>query len=755
MALVLPAWSATLDVGAGQTYATVEAAVAAAAAADVVRIHPGTYTEAVVVDMPLTIEGTGDPADVVLVSDGEETGFFRVRQGAELLVQFVTIDGDGTNRVILVEQSGQLVLKGSVLRNGSSDNGACLHVHGDSQAAVSTTTFEGCEATELGGAIYVHNSGTLTLMNSTVRDNQADLGGGAMCENGAACDFDHVLFIDNVAMSQGGGVHLTNDVPPDIRNSLFARNTAGGPGGALHLEASTTVTDNVFCENHSDDEGGAAYVSVASEVVNNHFIGNTSNGIGAALRANDLTPFVNNLVWGNHGGAGAVAGGALVELSYSWFHENTVIDEDVPGGTGNTYGVDPELAGYLPGNCLGSDFSLASSSPLIDAGDPDAAYNDPDGSTADIGAYQPNFDDTIGEDSDGDGSPDDVDCAPNDPAVYPGAPEIPGDGIDQDCSGSDDCYVDADDDGFGAGLAPATTADCSAAGEALVGGDCDDARLDVNPDAPEICDPDDDDEDCDGLSDDDDDDAVGKRQLYPDDDDDGYGALGSKPVGAACDPAPDAVLTNDDCDDVRADVNPGASEICDDDDVDEDCNGVADNDDDDAVGAVVQDVDRDGDGYIGTEQELACDPVIDPLPGQDCDDGRDDVNPGATEICDPDDTDEDCDGLADDDDDDTEGLLAYAIDGDGDGYAGDDIVLACEPPAEAVEKLGDCDDGNPKRSPGTSEIADDGVDQNCTGADLALSWGSYGGCGCAGAGGPTAAWSGLWLGALLLRRRRS
>lgn len=128
-------------------------------------------------------------------------------------------------------------------------------------------------------------------------------------------------------------------------------------------------------------------------------------------------------------------------------------------------------------------------------------------------------------------------------------------------------YADLDGDGHGAGDAFEICHDQEHT--SAVDGDCDDENGAVHPGATETCDGTD--NDCDGSVDDDDDDVEDLTDWYADTDGDGFG---SGEAVAACDPPEHHAADAGDCDDARAEVHPGAEELCD---------GI-DNDCDDATG---------------------------------------------------------------------------------------------------------------------------------------------------------------------------
>jgi hypothetical protein len=296
------------------------------------------------------------------------------------------------------------------------------------------------------------------------------------------------------------------------------------------------------------------------------------------------------------------------------------------------------------------------------------------------------------------------DCNDGSAAFNPNAPETDcTDPADYNCDGATG-FADGDGDGFAA---------CA---------ECDDGNPNANPGEQEICDAGNVDEDCDGAADDlDVQGATGRVSTYPDGDLDTFGQEGAAAV-PKCDVVPGISANDLDCDDSDAQVNPGEIEICDPLDVDEDCNGDADDADANPAGELVFYQDNDGDGFgttlLPTVQQCDVSAGLSAL-DTDCDDGRMLVNPGADEVCDAVDRDEDCDGGGDDADPQgaDSGTTPFYTDGDVDGF-GDDATVrqGCDILGPEILVGGDCDDGDVAINPSATEVCDPGdTDEDCDG----------------------------------------
>ncbi len=317
------------------------------------------------------------------------------------------------------------------------------------------------------------------------------------------------------------------------------------------------------------------------------------------------------------------------------------------------------------------------------------------------------------------------DCDDTDPLIHPDADEVC-DGIDNDCDGDVDddpedigaFYLDADGDG--AGDPAKTVVTCTEPdGYVLNDLDCDDTDAEIRPGLAETCDGID--NDCDDLIDEE---ATDSVYWYADLDGDLYGNAQSG-TALQCEAPSGYVDSPTDCNDADVTINPTGTEICDAKVIegvphtDEDCDGVADDDDPDVTGTVTfyEDVDDDGHGDPASPLEACLLPDGYAALGDDCDDELTAVHPGLAELC-GDGLDNDCDKTIDEPGDDAPTSWWADADGDGFGDPGDPFgSLSCGDPGGQASNDDDCDDDDLAVHPGAAETWYDGVDSDCAGDD--------------------------------------
>jgi len=710
---VSAAWAATIDVDCNTD--TVAAAYTAANDSDTIRVTAGGCTESFTANVNKTITIEGATGNEVLYSSGGD--FMDVTAGAVTMRNLI-VDGQDTERCLSLS-GGTLHLEDMTVQNGHAT---------------------GAGVPGAGGGFLQNGGVAFSATRVVFQDNVGDANGGAMACFGP-CEVRESEFLNNHTPSSGGAIQ-SNAAGGLFVGNRFCQNTSDGPGGAvLDGNVGALFYNNVFIDNTAGNVGGAFNMRAGAdtELWNNVFVGNVSNGDGAALRAQSNAGSVvlqNNIFAWHAQSALEIEPGVSNTVSYNLFFDNTAGDANFGLDVTNLVGVDP-LIPYTPGDC--NSLLRNGGAPLLDAGNPGVAYNDPDGTRSDIGL---------------DGGPEAL-CTPE--------LEIIGDGIDQDCDFGDLCYLDGDGDGDGdmiGGTVASPDLSCTDYGESATNTDCDDVDPAVNGQQAEItCNLIDD--DCDVLTDDDpDEDGDGFFCVDDCDDTDfdinpGVAEITCTGIDEDCD-----VLTDDDpdadgdgytecvddCDDGDFDVNPGVAEIpcnlidddcdvltLDSDDVDGDgwtvCQGDCDDNDPqvhptatefpadrldsncDGLETCFDDVDGDTFGTTDTHDSTSvdCDLANESLTNNDCDDADPDTYVGAPEVV-ADGKDQSCDGFEE----------CY-YDDDGDGSAGDVVTtlsasLTCTG-AGISATIDDCDDTDPNIFPGAPEGVADGVDQDCDGLE--------------------------------------
>ncbi len=263
------------------------------------------------------------------------------------------------------------------------------------------------EVSYCGGGLYVDGA-TPTLYDLLIEYNEAQLpsdyvsgddsysfssyGGGA-CFRNTAMSVDDVQVWWNEA-DVGGGVYVESTADISWSQAYVVANQAR-LGGAFATDGGSLELINVVSAwNEASEAGGSVYALDASLSLINTTSGedDAADGGGWHIAGTSAAEVVNSAVWGSDTGACATID---VTATFAGSYNN------VYGCGGGNYdgisdptGADGNISSYpffvgvtTDGDPTDDDWHLQSSSPMVDAGDPSSAYDDADGSQADIGAF--------------------------------------------------------------------------------------------------------------------------------------------------------------------------------------------------------------------------------------------------------------------------------------------------------------------------------------------------------------------------------
>ncbi len=285
--------------------------------------------------------------------------------------------GDYTETITIANKGVNITSSGgaevTTITAASSTQAAITYIGGgnaDSPCSVSDVTIAGGKY-----GVRAYDCGELSVSYCTIT--------GAAIYGVAAYDSVSLEVSNCILTGNGGGVEA-KDGALTVTDCLVHLNDAGsGVNGILFgwdlLQ--TTITGNIIARNTDDY---SVNVVNGGDVIleGNTLYGNTVGGLRVSQDGGTID-IRNNLIAWNTGTPGislSAQDSLTVSIEYNNAYGNSPSDYAVVTGVG-CLSVDPLFV-----DTTGMDFVMLPGSPCLDAGDPNPAYNDPDGSRCDIGA---------------------------------------------------------------------------------------------------------------------------------------------------------------------------------------------------------------------------------------------------------------------------------------------------------------------------------------------------------------------------------
>lgn len=356
----------------------------------------------------IRIQGTGTVNDVTLTgndatNNGHGGGIASDRDSGAapvptLTLNRVTATGNraGLGAAVNERFGGTLTINDSTLRDNLAVQGTVTE-NGGGDVVVNRTVISGTREpagppiNSLGAGAHETGGGSLTINDSVITDNEADAGGGVSASGGGPITITRSSIVGNRALgtAEGGGGIVNEASPFTITDSLIAGNTTGRTGGGIeHLTNDPiTITNTTISGNQAASGGGAINTdaAVSQFVLNNVTLQGNSSTTGGGT--------IDALPAGDVRLRNTIVSGGCAGTIAS---QGTNLDQTGGCGlnaAGDLKGVDPLLEALAGNGGPTQTHALKAGSPAIDAGAGCAAADQrgvarPQGPRCDIGAFE-------------------------------------------------------------------------------------------------------------------------------------------------------------------------------------------------------------------------------------------------------------------------------------------------------------------------------------------------------------------------------
>ncbi|MDP8269180.1 MAG: right-handed parallel beta-helix repeat-containing protein [Candidatus Tenebribacter davisii] len=222
---------------------------------------------------------------------------------------------------------------------------------------------------------------------------------------------ENIIANCDISNTSDSAIIIEGDSQVDIVGCIIHDNNTSSQAAAIEIVGSNDVliSQNVIVNNTSSNCAGAIRCTASSPEISNNIVANNTGQWGAFSFKNDSNAtLVNNTIANNLStnaspylffllsSVPVISNSIIIDNGEIYFPQSTpeITYSCVTGGFAGEGNIEGEPLFISPSDGDGSGYdgltanwSLQTGSPCIDAGNPDAMYNDVDGSRNDMGAY--------------------------------------------------------------------------------------------------------------------------------------------------------------------------------------------------------------------------------------------------------------------------------------------------------------------------------------------------------------------------------